>query len=160
MTQENELEQSILDLLNALDVKEQKKALRSAMRKEGNRLKKKAGSILSAKGLRHGSDVAKSLRVRVYPDKYGAGFMVTAKPRGKQGYHKNARGKEKPIAMWAEEGTNARYKRNKKKSRTGSMGAYRFLADTQARSAGEVENTLWADFQKNLDKALKKKNLL
>lgn len=159
MTQEQELEQSITDLLNALDVKEQRKALRSAMRKEGNRLKKKAGSILSSKGLRHGTEVAKSLRVRVYPAKYKAGFMVTAKPRRKQGYHKNARGKEKPVAMWAEEGTNARYKRNKKQSRTGTMGAYRFLAETQSRSGAEVENALWADFQKNLDKALKKKNL-
>lgn len=156
---DNELEKSITDLLDALNVGEQRKALRSAMRKEGNRLKKKAGSILSSKGLRHGVKVGKTLRVRVYPERYGAGFMVTAKPRGKQGYHKNTKGKEKPVAMWAEEGTVWRYKRKGKKPTTGSMKPYKYLSDTEAKSSGEVENNLWEAFQNNLEKAIQKKNL-
>lgn len=156
---DKDFEQSITDVLDALDIKEQRKALRSAMRREGNRLKKQAGQTLAANGLHHGVEVGKTLIVRVYPDRYGAGFMVTSKPRGKRGYYKNTRGKEKPVAMWATEGTTQRYKRGNKKPSTGAMKRYHYLEDTENSAKHVVERRLWTDFEKNLQKALRKKGL-
>jgi len=157
---EHDITKPFMEVFKALDLKEQRKALRSAMRSAGNAVRKAVASELGSKGLRHASRVAKGLRVRVYPARYGAGFMVTTKPHGKKGYHRNRRGQEKPVLMWAAEGTTTRYKRGRKGSSTGSMKAYLNLSETERSEAGHVESNLLPAFQSNLEKALKKKQLL
>ena len=60
-------------------------------------------------GINDAGKLAKGVRVRVYPR--GGGFMITVKPHGKSGYIKNRHGLEKPVLMWAAEGTKQRYPR-------------------------------------------------
>ena len=102
-----DLDKPFKEVFEALDTKQQRLAMKSAMRREANRLKKQAATNLAASGLGRGTrqPVAKGLRSRVYPDRYGAGFMLTAKPHKSKGYHRNRYGKDKPVLMWAEDGT-------------------------------------------------------
>lgn len=168
--QVTDLDHPFKDVFEALDTKEQRKAMKSAMRREGNRLKKAALQNIAASGLGKGTrqPIGKGLRVRVYPDRYGAGFMLTTKPRGKKGVHRNRQGKLKPVLMWAEDGTKARktktktrvFIRLKKGHNTGRMPAYGFMKKTEEEEDNKVENDLFADFQNNLDRQLKKKRLL
>lgn len=163
-----DIEKPFKEMLDALDPDEQRKAMRSAMRKSGNKLRKQAQAELAGSKLNHASQMKKDIRVRVYPARYGAGFMLTVKPHGKQGYHKNRQGKEKPILMWAEEGTKYRktkgkmklFSRSKKGHWTGEMPAYGFLEKTEQKHSAEVEQNLFTDFEKQLEKRLKKKGLL
>lgn len=124
----------------ALDLKTQRKAMRGALRRESNRLRKKAVSNLQSSGIGHGTkhSLSKGIRARVYPEKYGAGFMVTVKPhkanrktgQGEASMHRNrfyddrtgARGRTLkgtkralPILQWAEEGTDLRRTKTKTK---------------------------------------------
>ena len=64
---------------------------------------------LMQSGMAHASRLKKDIRLRVYPK--GGGFMITVKQHGKQGYHVNRFGLQKPVLMWAEEGTKVRYVR-------------------------------------------------
>lgn len=179
-------------VLEALDLKEQRKAMRGAMRREANRIRKMAvgnmtsSGLLSSKGKKHRKDstttagkLGKGIYARVYPDKYGAGFMVSVTPHGKRGIHKNRQGLQKPVLMWAEEGTRFRRvgkrkkgftytsKRTGKKQRayirgghsTGTMPTYGFMEKTEAQATMSVEQNLFKDFQDNLNKAIVKKGL-
>lgn len=157
--------QPFRELFQALDMREQRKAMRSAVRRVGKELRKMAETDIPASGLGAGTRkaVAKSLRLRVYPARYGVGFMITTKPHGKEGFHKNRAGKEKPVLMWAAEGTRSRYTRGSiKRSRqfTGRMHNYDFLPIVEARGTQYVETNLLTELRGNLDKALRKKKLL
>lgn len=193
-----ELETAINDLLKDVSAKEQRKALRGAMRTEANNLKKAAvqrirtqqGGKKSLPLAHSGGGIEKTLLTRVYPDRYGLGFMVTVKPHGKKGYYKSKtnsrnRGKrggsaqgEKPILMFAEEGTRYRrvgqrighYVMNKgrfalKAHRdyqrtghgTGSMPAYHFLSATEREQANGIEERLWRKFESNLTTIINKR---
>ena len=101
------IEQPFREVFAALDLKDQRKALRGAMRREANRLKKSATANLRSSGLGQGTRqrLDKGFIVRVFPARLGAGFLVKVKPYRKKGYHLNRQGKEKPVLMWAEEGT-------------------------------------------------------
>ena len=82
--------------------------------------------------------------------------MITVKPHGRQGYYKNRRGDEKPVLMWAEEGTKNRYPRNGKRRflvklpqgfrvvgwSRGKMPAYRFLNDAEQQGPAIVEKEI------------------
>ena len=109
------------DVYAALDLSEQRKALRGAMRREGNRLRDAAAKAASGLANRGGGSFKKNIRVRVYPPRYGAGFMVSVK--GRNGHdpkimHKTrdrrrrdgrvVAGGLKPVLMWAEDGTRQR----------------------------------------------------
>lgn len=149
------------ELLEAFDQKEQRKELRRAFTQEARRLKKSVAGSINVKHLGTGTrqKVSKTIRTRVYPAKYGLGFMVTTKPFHGKGYHKNRYGKEKPVLMWAEDGTKPRYTRGRRgrKRYTGVMKAYRFMEQTEKRETGTVEQNLFEQYKKNLEKALKKK---
>lgn len=135
-----DIDQSFGSVYKALDLKAQRKAMRSAMRRESNRLRKKAVDNLRSSGIGPGTEhnLSKGIRARVYPEKYGAGFMVTVKPhkanrktgQGEASMHRNrfyddhkgARGKTLkgtkralPILAWAEEGTDLRKTKTKTK---------------------------------------------
>ena len=82
--------------------------------------------------------------------------MITVKQHGKQGYHVNRFGLQKPVLMWAEEGTKVRYVRKgggqvaqtaDGKWRTlgrrrGQMPAYHFLDGVEAKGAPIVERDI------------------
>lgn len=189
---EREIEASFGAVVRAFDSKTIKKMMRSANRKEGNRLKKKAVSqigstgLLSAKGLKHRRDsttsaqvFGKSYHVRVFPNKYGSGFMVSAAPHGDKYMHVTRSGKKKPVAFWAEEGTfsrrvgkrtsgeNYRTGTGRKARRyersghsTGRMPAYKILQRVENAEAGSVESSLWETFQKKVEQQARKENLL
>lgn len=173
------------DVYNALDLKVQRKAMKSAMRREGNRLKRTASANLQASGIGQGTsrNLSKGIYTRVYPDRYGAGFMVSVKPhRGNnvKGIHTNRKGIMKPVLMWAEDGTRSRKTGRRKlsffsKSRitgkrirnyirgghsTGRMKRYAFMAKTERQEETSVENNLFGTFQANLDKAARKQGLM
>lgn len=164
MSSVRDLNKPFAEVYEALDEKAHRKAMRGAMRRVGNMVKKSAAQSASASGLRNGAQVAKGLRVRVYPDRFGLGFMVSTKPRGKKGYYKNRQGKEKPVLMWAAEGTKQRTTRSKSKwfvrkkrgHSTGRMPAFGFMEKTENREAGNVEANLFDVFEKNLEKAVRK----
>lgn len=163
-----DLKRPFMEVYEALNLKEQRKAMRGALRREANKLKKAAVSNVAASGLGRGTrqSIAKSIRTRVYPR--SPGFMVTVKPFRKKGYHLTRTGKEKPVLMWAEDGTAFRktktqtkfFIRKKKGHSTGRMKPYRFMKKTEDTGMQDIENDLFQAFQSNLEKALKKKNLI
>lgn len=165
-----DIKKPFADVYKALDPKAHRKAMRSAMRREGGRLRKMAVAALRDRKLGQGTnaDISKGIRARVFPDRYGAGFMLTAKPHGKRGYHRNRFGREKPVLMWAEDGTKQRSKRGrlkflvfrKKGHSTGRMGRYGFMARAEALAGDSVERNLFGEFQDSLDRAARKQGLL
>ena len=168
MSNRIDLSNPFLDVFKTLDVKEQRKAMRGAMRREAKRLRDKAVANLASasaggKTLGRGTfrDISTGIRVRLYPEKYGAGFMLSVKPRkGGKGFHVNRQILEKPVLMWAEDGTKERCFRKRKIHATGRMGKYGFMRKTDEQSAHSIEETLFRDFQNNIDKAARKNGLL
>ncbi len=129
------------ELLQCFNKRDLKASLKGAYRKTGNEILTIARQRLMSSGIAHASKLKKGIRLRVYPR--GGGFMITVKPHGKQGFHVNRFGLEKPVLMWAEEGTKERMLRHlpsdgKRVVRidgkyrtvgafTGKMPAYHFL---------------------------------
>ena len=177
------IDRAFASIYKALDPKDQRKAMRSAMRSEGNRLRKAAVANLSQSGIGGGTkrSLASGIYVRTYPDRYGLGFMVSVKPHGKRkGIHLNRQGKEKPVLMWAEDGTRQRHVGRRmasffgksrftgKKVRQylrgganrGRMKRYAFLAKTEQQTAASVENNLFDSLQRSVERSAKKQGLL
>ena len=128
-------------LLMQLDPREQRKALRGAMRRVGNMVRKKAVTALRTKAL---------------------GFKVTTKPKKWKG--QKVREKDgKPIAMWAAEGTELRktktqtkfFVRKKKGHSTGRMPAYHFM-DEAERALDSAENMALQELDRNITKVARK----
>lgn len=180
MTDDKQIERAFGEVFNALDPKAQRKALRGAMGKEARRLAKDVKSAIRLSGLGGGTarDITKGVWQRVYPDRCGAGFMVSVKAtRKKKGQHTNRYGKMKPVLMWAAEGTRSRRvggrrlsgystswtgRKNRRYSRvghsTGRMRNYGFMDKAENANAASVETNLWAAFERNLNKAVDKMN--
>lgn len=178
------------EVFEALDLKEQRKAMKGAMRREGNRVKRAAVANLSSSpggkggrplGAGTRQKVSRGIYVRTYPERYGTGFMASVKPHGRiRGVHQNRQGYLKPVLMWAEDGTRSRNVGRRKKSffsssrwsgakvrnykrsghSTGYMRGYHFLEKTERETADGVENRIFDDFRKNIDKAARKRGLL
>lgn len=148
--------QVFADLTAALDQKSVRNSLRSALRKSAGRVKQAAVQQMKSRGLGAGSTqkLSKSIRTRVYPQ--NRGFLVTVKPHGKKGYHRNRFGKEKPVLMWAEEGTKARFTRGRRRF-TGSMKAYRFMQRAEDMTSATIEKDLLREYEVQLQKRLKQK---
>lgn len=178
-----DIKRPFADVYKALDLKTQRKAMKSAMRREGNRLKKAAVDNLRSSGIGKGTkrSLSSGIYVRTYPDRYGMGFMVSVKPHGRRkGIHLNRQGKEKPVLMWAEDGTRYRKAGRRissffgksrftgKKVRQylrgganrGQMERYAFLAKTEQQAMDGVEANLFNDLQNNIEKAARKQGLL
>lgn len=178
-----DIQKPFASIYKALAPKDQRKAMRSAMRREGNRLKKAAVSNLAQSGIGQGTkrSLSSGIYVRTYPDRYGLGFMVSVKPHGgRKGVHLNRQNKEKPVLMWAEDGTRLRHVGRRissffgksrftgKKVRQyrrggasrGKMKRYAFLAKTEQQTADSVETNLFASLQKNVERAARKQGLL
>jgi hypothetical protein len=169
-------EKPFVELFQALSLKDQRKALRGACRREASRLKKVAKTKLRATGVGMGTidDLSKGIRTRLYPARYGLGFLLTIKPRrGGAGFHKNRRypktHRELPVLQWLGDGTESKSKSrmtrkygNRRSHRTGviASGKYEFMRATEQQEGGTTENNLFNEFQKNVEKAARRKGLL
>jgi len=143
-----------------------KRQLRTAMKRGYTAASKKAIKIaqssLTSSGPKvqgNSSDWARGIRNYNYSK--GGGFKVTVKPRGKKGFHTNRHGKQKPILMWAEDGTKERKTRGKGFFKTGSlkrgkMPKYGFLEKAEAQMYQEVESSLLPSVEKAVQKAAAK----
>lgn len=178
----NEVETAFKQVYALLDRKEQQKAMRGAMRKEANRLKRTAATALKSSGIGRGTSepLDKGVYTRVFPDRYGLGFMVSVKPFRRKGVHRNRQGKEKPVLMWAEDGTRFRrigrkISSFKGKSRfsmrnirhyarggasRGRMKPYNFLKRTEQTEANQVGENLYSALENNINRIAQKKGLL
>ena len=176
------IKDTFMEAYKAVEPKAQRKAMKSAMRKEGTRLKRAAIGNLEASGIGHGTNhnLSRGIYVRVYPDRYGLGFMVSVKPHGRKGIHTNRRNLQKPVLMWAEDGTRARrsgkrvssffsrskysgarvrnYNRNG--GYRGRMTRYAFLSKTEKQMSGSVESSLFDGLQKSIENEARKRDLL
>lgn len=156
-----DIENPFREVFAALDTRKQRKAMKSAMRKEATLVKKKAQGNMRASGIDTSTGLPKTIYTRVYPDKFGLGFMVTVQAHGTRAMHKRRDGKLKPVAYWAELGTKARNMRGSRKLHvTGKMPAYGFMAKTEREMDGQVENDLFAAFQANVEKAARDNGLI
>ena len=177
-----DLSKPFASVFEALDLKQQRKALKGAMRKAANVVKRYAVEDLQNSGLGQGTltPIEKGISARVYPDRYGTGFLIGVLPKNGKGLHVNRQMLEKPILMWAEEGTRPRRNGNRVSAHKGtsrltgrrtkyykrdggyrgSMKAYHFMKKTELRDTGEVEDILFKQLQKNIDKAAQKLGLL
>lgn len=122
MNEKQVIGQAWNDLLKTFDQREMKRTLKDAYRRTGKMIAAVAKRSVEGSGINDAGKLAKGVRVRVYPR--GGGFMITVKPHGNSGYIKNRHGLEKPVLMWAAEGTVERYPRS---------WAKRFLVNTGGR---------------------------
>lgn len=156
------------ELLKAMDARSIKNTWRKSYRRVGKLAAQPARDAL-ASAIRHGSAMAKNVRVRVWA--HGYGFSITTKPHGKQGYYKRSQdGKEKPVAMWAQEGTVDRYERHggkgifktadgwktMKGNWTGKMKGYHFLEPSEKQGPAIVEREMLPVLEKETEKRLRK----
>jgi len=177
MNDELTISKAFGDVYKLLDMTRQRRAMRGAIRKEANAVKKTAASELahtSASGaggsitLHNATEVAKGFRVRVYPDKYGLGFLVTTKPHGRKGYHRNRQGREKPVLMWAVGGTKRRSTRSaskwfvckKRGHSTGRMPQFDFMLKTENAAADRVERELLGEFERGMERRARRLGLM
>lgn len=147
------------ELLKGMSQKTLKKTLKGAYRRVGNELLKIARAKVAGSDLQNASKLKKGVRLRVYPG--GGGFMITVKPHGRQGYYVNRKGKEKPVLMWAEEGTKYRFPRKgfflaplmggvRKVEHMGKMPAYHFLDEVRTLGGGIVESRLGGELESSV----------
>lgn len=147
------------DVLRTMDGRTLKKALRKGYRKASNEALRIGRQELQHSGLKvHGNkrDWEKGLRAFIYPN--GNGFMVTVKGRKtpERSMHQNARGKKKPVLMWAEDGTKARKRRalkggkhvGKKTVSTGHMRPYHIVESSAPKMFKRVEDVLFPELEK------------
>lgn len=156
------------ELLKVFNKRDLKASVKGAYRKVGGEVLKVARQKLMQSGMANASKLKKDIRLRVYPK--GGGFMITVKPHGKQGYHTNRFGLQKPVLMWAEEGTKVRYVRKgggqvaqlgDGKWRTlgrrrGQMPAFHFLDGVEAEGAPIIERDIGARLEETVLKRAKK----
>lgn len=161
-------------LFTALSPKQQRKALTASMRTEATRLKRAAVANVKSSGLSTKTNVQRGVYSRVYPKRYGLGFLISVKPHGLKGIHTNRQGRQKPVLMFAEEGTQprnvgrrkgaAKFQKGKYATKayrtysrsghsTGRMKKYGFMDKTFQHETEGVEIRLFTEFEKNVDKA-------
>lgn len=143
-------------LLKALNKKQLRNTLRRAYRKVARPLVDKARASLLQRGPQNiegsKSDWKRAIRARIYPK--GGGFMITVNPHGKQGFHTNRQGLQKPVLKWAEEGTAERKTRvrgflsKKGAVSRGKMPKYGFMAAVEAPMYAEAEALLQPELEK------------
>lgn len=163
------------EVLSCFDRRDIRAALRSGYRKVANKgakiVRDASRQRIKIRGDRRSWD--KSIRVYVYSK--GGGFVITTKFHGKQGFHRNRCGKEKPVVMWAAEGTVERYVRGKgvrsllwrRKGFTGSglprrgrMPNYGFVDATTPQVYTMVENDLYKELNQAVNKRAAKLGML
>lgn len=148
-------------LFAALSEKQRASALRGAFRREAGRVRKAAIGNLR-QNLHSSRDLEKGVRAIVF--KRQAGFRITVGTSGRKsrrtgavqtfGYHRNRFGLEKPVLIWAEDGTA--YRRTKKGAARGRMRRYGFMARTQSEVTSTVTSELHDEIRAYVFKQAKK----
>jgi len=157
------------DVARTMDAKTLRKAVRKGYRKASNEALRIARQRLTTSGLKvrgNRSDWEKGVRAYIYSR--GGGFMVTVKGRKtpERSMHTNARGKKKPILMWAEDGTKARKRRlsmkqsGKRTASTGHMRPYHIVEDTAPAMFRKVEEVLLPELEKSVYQTAAKVGLM
>jgi len=167
------------ELYKSFSEKERVKALRGAFRKQAGFFRKAAIANLRS-SLSSNSDLEKGIRSIVF--KRTLGFRVTVgtkvtknKSTGKKtytGFHKNRRGEEKPVLIWAEEGTaTRRTKSGREKHSTrrgwrtrnvymganrGRMRRYAFMTKTKSQVTNTITGNLHDEIRNYVYKIAKK----
>lgn len=135
--------------LGAMSPRQLRPLLQQACRREGKKVKAIVIQKAAGTGLRHGAEVGRSVRVRIYPPRYGIGFMLTAKSHNggrnskgstAKGFHKNSRGLWKPVALWASGGTEDRY--TGMRHFRGRMPVYPFMDTAEQPAVSLVEQDM------------------
>lgn len=153
-------------LFAAMEPKQRLRTMRGAFRREANRVRRIAINNLR-ESIRTDKDMERGVRAVVFKNKPGFRVTVGTKTtkRGKSyGFHRNRRGLEKPVLLWAEDGTQPRYTRTRSKvytrSRkghyTGRMRSYRFMARTRDEVKDSVTESLHNELRERIIKDAKK----
>jgi len=161
-------------LFAALTPGQRLKALRGALRREANRVRRIAVNNLRGS---IGGDREMERGIRAVVFKRKAGFRVTIgtkragkNGKGGKGYYisRRRRGKPgatgKPVLVWAEEGTAARctksktriFTRSRKGHPTGRMKRYGFMRKTREEVRGSVTDSLHNEIVNSINKTAKK----
>lgn len=140
-------------LFAELEPKRRAQALRGAFRKEANVLRRAAVTSLRSK-MRSDADLEKGVRALVF--KRQLGFRVTVGTVNRKsrrtgdiqtkGYHTNRFGLEKPVLIWAEDGTAYRRAKRRGNAGRGRMPRYGFIVDAR----NQVGPTVTQDLQNHL----------
>ena len=127
-------DRKLRELFGEMDEKHRLKALKSAFRAEGNKVRKIAVGNLRSK-MRSNRKLETCIRVVVSKKK--PQFTVTASPKGRltmsgkygggrqvKGYYTNRRGFSVPVLVWAENGTQPRYTKTTQGNRGGWLPSW------------------------------------
>ena len=167
-------------LFAEMDEKQRAKAMKGAFRSTANLLRRTAVANLRS-DLHSGKDLEKGVRALVFKQKLG--FRVTvgtvlrkSKDRtrivAKKGFHLNRAGLEKPVLIWAEDGTKERRlkgSRGSHRTKTGfrkrylfngafrgRMPAYQFIVKANQQVGPQINQTLQESFRASVEKTAKK----
>lgn len=123
-------------------------ALKGQYRMAGRKFRAQAVAELRRSGIHTSRDLEKGVRLLVFKQTPGFRVTVGTQGRGKnaKGYHTNRRGLEKPVLLWAEDGTQARARRTRRltgrMASTGRMPALLFLDKAKQAYAGTVNDQI------------------
>ncbi len=161
-------------LWKALSPKRRVQAMRGTMRSQANYVRKVAIGNLRSSGLRTDTDLERGVRAVVFEKKLG--FRVTVGTKGRKsrsnpsartsGYHKNRRGRELPILIWAEDGTQERRTKRRgflrgrwrafstkgRKGYRGRMPRFAFMAKTKQETMATVISGYANAFRSTVEK--------
>ena len=167
-------------LFAELDEKQRAKAMKGAFRSTANLLKRSAVQNLRS-SMRSSREMEKGVRALVFKRKLG--FRVTVgtvlkKSKDKthyttkKGFYTNHQGLEKPVLIWAEDGTKERRlkgsrgthktKRGFRKrylfngAYRGRMPAFQFLVKAKQQVGPQIDQEMQENFRKQVEKASKK----
>lgn len=153
-------------LFAAMDPRQRLKTMKKAFRREAARVRKVAVKNLR-ESIRTDRTMEKGVRSVVL--RKHAGFRVTVGTKktrkGKSfGYHRNRRGEERPILLWAEDGTKSRYTRSfsktyvrsRKGHYTGRMKRYAFMERTRNEVISSVTDNLHNELRRTILEDAKK----
>lgn len=159
-------------LFAELDKPTRLKAIKTAFRREANKVKKAADTNLRVSGIHNAAKLSRGIRAIVFKRK--AGFRVTVgskkankQGKGERGMHKNRRGQKKPILIWAEDGTVMRKSKSVTPFRVGGgkwrqgykrgfMPRYGFMRKTLEQVRGKVTDELHNEVRNAVTEIAKK----
>lgn len=158
----------LMQLFRELGPEGRKKALRGAMSRGANRLRKAAVENLALSNLKVTPEALKGVRRAVYRKRLGFRITIGSRDRrgkgsGVWGIVKNSKGKEKPILMWAEGGTDFRrtkrgflFKGSRRAHSTGRMGEYGFMKRTREDALPGIEEQMRKDIVASVERIAKR----
>lgn len=141
----------VMTLLEHLTPRAVRNSLKGAYRSVAKYVRSSGRSSLSASSLSvqgNRSDWSRGVRTRVYSR--GGGFMLTVKGVKGQSMHTNRFGRQKPILMWAEDGTRERRTRGglRRSHSTGRMPRYGYISRIEGSLYTYVDGALGAELER------------